>query len=270
VAGDERDLMRRYGWIKSPKDDRDYLLKAPSASLVESLPAKVDLRPVPEVYNQADMNACVAHATVAAMRLTDRKEKTVDTNPSRLYVYYRARQICGDVSKDGGSTLRAGMQAVASYGAPDERDWPYIPQNLFVEPSSQLDEEAKNDVVTAYAAVEQNLELMKSCLVSGYPFVLGVTVFESMESEEVARTGILPMPASNEKRLGGHALCCVGYSDARKSFLIQNSWGTDWGLGGFFWMPYEYVLNDQLVSDFWTIRTIAVKDQTESFVVPKK
>jgi hypothetical protein len=36
---------------------------------------------------------------------------------------------------------------------------------------------------------------------------------------------------------GGHAVAIVGYSE--EGFIIQNSWGTSWGSGGFALLPYE-------------------------------
>jgi C1A family cysteine protease len=42
----------------------------------------------------------------------------------------------------------------------------------------------------------------------------------------------------------------VGYDDARQQFKIRNSWGPDWGLAGYFWMPYPYATNPKLASDF--------------------
>ena len=36
-----------------------------------------------------------------------------------------------------------------------------------------------------------------------------------------------------------------------KNFFIQNSWGTDVGKQGYFTIPYKYVLDPNLASDFW-------------------
>jgi C1A family cysteine protease len=102
---------------------------------------------------------------------------------------------------------------------------------------------------------------MKGCLASGYPFVFGFTVYTSFEGQQVAKTGIVPMPASDEKSVGGHAVMAVGYDDASREFLVRNSWGTDWGLNGYFKMPYSYLTTAKLASDFWTIRGV---DQTVS------
>lgn len=65
------------------------------------------------------------------------------------------------------------------------------------------------------------------------------------------------MPAKGEDMVGGHCVALVGYDDERKAFLVRNSWGTGWGLNGYFWMPYEYVLNTNLCADFWTILKVA-------------
>jgi C1A family cysteine protease len=100
---------------------------------------------------------------------------------------------------------------------------------------------------------------MQGCLADGYPFVFGFTVYDSFESSKVARTGIVPMPHSREKVAGGHCVVAVGYEDAKRVFIIRNSWGKEWGMKGYCTMPYEYLLNAQLASDFWTIRTVAQK-----------
>ena len=99
---------------------------------------------------------------------------------------------------------------------------------------------------------------MKSCLAEGYPFVFGFTVYESFESEAVAKSGKLNMPKKGEAQVGGHAVMAVGYSDSSKRFIVRNSWGTSWGLNGYFTMPFDYLLNENLSDDFWTIRLVEV------------
>jgi C1A family cysteine protease len=97
---------------------------------------------------------------------------------------------------------------------------------------------------------------MKGCLADGFPFVLGFSVYSSFESDEVAKTGIVPLPQPNEEQCGGHAVLCVGYNDATQNFLVRNSWGSSWGQGGHFWINYSYLTNPNLASDFWTLRTV--------------
>ena len=70
---------------------------------------------------------------------------------------------------------------------------------------------------------------MQGCLAEGFPFVFGFTVYESFESQPVADTGIVPMPTTGEKVVGGHCVAAVGYDDTKRAFIIRNSWGTGWG-----------------------------------------
>ena len=109
----------------------------------------------------------------------------------------------------------------------------------------------------SYSRVTQSLTQMKGCLASGYPFVFGFTVYDSFESQQVANTGIVPMPASGESVVGGHAVMAVGYDDSQHRFIVRNSWGSSWGMQGYFTIPYAY-LEANLSSDFWTIRLVQV------------
>jgi C1A family cysteine protease len=83
-------------------------------------------------------------------------------------------------------------------------------------------------------------------------------VAESFESDQVAKTGIYN-PQPGESIVGGHQVLAVGYdigavstlrpAECAPALLIQNSWGPDWGLSGFFWMPLPIV--DDATSDLW-------------------
>ena len=81
--------------------------------------------------------------------------------------------------------------------------------------------------------------------------VFGFTVYQSFESEEVAKTGIMSMPKKSEKVLGGHAVAAVGFNE--NSFIIRNSWGEQWGENGYFYMPNEFITNNNLANDFWVV-----------------
>ena len=97
---------------------------------------------------------------------------------------------------------------------------------------------------------------MKGCLASGYPFVIGYTVYESFMSDEVAKTGIAQMPTPGDRVVGGHCVLVVGYDDTQNRFICRNSWGTGWGMKGYFTLPYAYLLDENLSDDFWTIRVV--------------
>ncbi len=84
-----------------------------------------------------------------------------------------------------------------------------------------------NHKITSYHRII-TLDEMRTCLAEGFPFVFGFTVYESFESQAVAKTGTVNMPQKGEKSLGGHAVLAVGYDDVQKRFIVRNSWGEDW------------------------------------------
>lgn len=241
-----------YGWVPDLPDQRDLVYAAPTL-VQRNLPASVDLSSkCPPVYDQGQLGSCTANAIAAAIEF-DQTKRFV---PSRLFIYYNERAMEGTVDSDAGAQIRDGIKSVAKEGAPPERMWPYQIENFRTKPSAEAYNAASADLVVLYQRLIQDLNTMKGCLASQYPFVFGFTVYESFESQEVARSGILGMPGTSEKVLGGHAVMAVGYDDVSNTFVVRNSWGPDWGLKGYFKMPYAYLTSGNLASDFWTIRSV--------------
>lgn len=92
--------------------------------------------------------------------------------------------------------------------------------------------------------------------------MFGFTVYSSYT--QAATTGKIPSPVPGESAVGGHAIVAVGYDDNMKikntntggvettgALLIRNSWGM-WGMAGYGWLPYDYVLKGQAV-DWWSL-----------------
>jgi C1A family cysteine protease len=65
------------------------------------------------------------------------------------------------------------------------------------------------------------------------------------------------MPSPSEKVIAGHAVMAVGYDDLQSWFIMRNSWGSNWGMNGYFTLPYAYLLDSNLSSDFWIIRVVS-------------
>lgn len=244
--------IQKYGWTPDLPDQRDFMYAAPTP-YQQNLPSSIDLsKKCPPVYDQGQLGSCTANAIAAAIEF-DQKKRFV---PSRLFIYYNERAIEGTVGSDSGAQIRDGIKTVATLGAPPEKEWPYVISAFTEKPPAQAFAKAKMDLVTLYQRLIQDLNTMKGCLASGFPFVFGFTVYASFESAQVAKTGILNMPGANEQTVGGHAVMAVGYDDFTREFLIRNSWGPGWGLKGYFKMPYAYLQSQKLASDLWTIRSV--------------
>lgn len=255
-----------YGWKPDLPDKRDFLYAVPHP-VAQALPPSVDLRPgCPAVYDQGQLGSCTANAIAGAIEFELKKQKLPDFMPSRLFIYYNERVIENDVALDNGAQIRDGIKSVVAQGVCAEQLWPYSDKNTdpspcptcaYAEkPPANCYTQAKTHTVKLYQRLNQVLGTLKGCLAAGYPFVFGFTVYESFESQAVASTGIVPMPAPSEKIVGGHAVVAVGYDDAKQEFIVRNSWGTSWGIKGYFMMPYAYVTDSNLADDLWTIQSV--------------
>ena len=246
-----------YGWIRDLPDARDFAYAAPLVRFPKGLPPSVDLRSeCPPIYDQGQLGCCTGNGIAGAIEFDQRKQGSTEFVPSRLFIYYNERVMERTVNQDSGAQIRDGIKSVATLGAAPETDWPYDIKKFTDPPPQKAYDDAKQDLVSVYSRVAQNLVQMQGCLAEGYPFVFGFTVYDSFESQEVAASGIVPMPSPGEGVQGGHCVVAVGYDDESRTFIVRNSWGTSWGLQGYCMMPYEYLLTPQLASDFWTIRTV--------------
>lgn len=247
-----------FGWIPDLPDQRDHIYAAP-ISLMAAMATKVDLRPqCPQVVDQGELGSCTANALAYAHEFDQMKQKAAKPfSPSRLFIYYNERVMEKTVNSDAGAQLRDGIKSIAKQGVCPETLWPYDIAKFAKKPTAKAYKEALKHKALSYQRMAQTLTQLKGRLASGYPFVFGFTVYASFDSDEVARTGIVPLPQPNEEVLGGHAVMAVGYDDSAHIFIVQNSWGPGWGDQGFFYMPYTYLTAPALAADFWTIRLVA-------------
>lgn len=226
------------------------------AAAPKKLPPAVDLRTLcSPVEDQGAIGSCTANALVGNLEFLHRKAGKPVTDLSRLFVYYNERVMEGTVDADAGAMIRDGVKSLVKQGVCTEAKWPYVTSKFRVKPPAACFTDAKRRQLLSYHRVV-GLQQMRSCLAEGYPFVFGFTVYEAFESSAVAKSGRLDMPKPKERAVGGHAVMAVGYDDERKRLLVRNSWGTDWGRGGYFTMPYAYADSRDLADDFWTLRDV--------------
>jgi C1A family cysteine protease len=248
-------MNNNYRLVKDSPDARDFMFKV---APVATLPAKVDLRPgMPPVYDQGQLGSCSGNAVAAAFQFDQMKEKIPSWNPSRLFIYYNERLIEGTVNEDDGAQLRDGIKAISTYGVCDESVWAYDVSKFAVKPSADAYTEAKTHVAMQYARVGQDLLSLKQTLAGGFPVVVGIMLFEAFEGDDVAQSGMVPMPdPESDQCLGGHAVVVAGYDDSMKCFIMRNSWGKDWGDEGYFYLPYDYLTDPNLGMDFWVVTQV--------------
>ncbi len=246
------EVKRIYNYPWQKKDSRDYKFALKTSV---KLPITTDLRPMmPPVFDQGALGSCTANALAGVLGYLEQIHHDKYTNLSRLFIYYNERDAEGTIDTDSGAALRDGIKTLDKFGACQEVLWPYNISKFTIKPTLNCYTEALDYKIVEYQALN-TLNDMKLSLANGYPFVFGFTVYESFEYQIVASTGIMPLPTPTEQILGAHAVVGVGYDDNTQMMLVRNSWGTSWGLGGYFWMPYSFINDPQNASDFWAIIT---------------
>ena len=210
--------MYSLGCKKDPKDLRDI----PMGLILPAIPVPLSVdytSQMTPVRDQQDEGTCVAFASVVGVKeYEDQKEyrKLIELSPR--YVYSLCKQFDGAPEEEG-TYPRIAMKMLLHYGVCPESLWPYRPhQTNDHKPGADL--KAKTYRIKAYARLKSLLEMKRSLMVNG-PFLAGVKVFKSWLGKKVQKTGLIPMPKRKEGFIGGHAVCIVGFNDAKKLFKFK-------------------------------------------------
>ena len=242
-------MIRKWGWIKSLQK---YGIPPYVPEEAKKLPPVVSLI-CPPVQDQGQEGSCVFHAITSAMEYAEIEEKTQLTMLSRAFPYYNYRAQEGDIDDDSGADPAVALKVFAQQGTCREDIWPYTPAHFAQKPSPAAYADAPNHRVLTYQTLG-SLNDMLQCMANGWGFVCGISVYQSFED---AKNGIIPMPTPGETFLGGHMIYVGGgYDTHKKAFKFMNSWGTDWGQDGFGWLPFNYLTDRNLASDFFTISKV--------------
>jgi hypothetical protein len=117
---------------------------------------------------------------------------------ARNRIYHEARKLDPWPGEDyEGTSVLAGAKAAKNLGAFLEYRWAF------------------------------GLDDLRLALGHSGPAVLGINWYEGME--ETDDNGFIHVAG---QVLGGHAICCYGVNQKGRYFLLQNSWGPNWGVLG--------------------------------------
>lgn len=267
--------LKKMGWLPDLPDFRDLQFVAPP-----KLVRAAKLAPVSDTirknlvkpYDQGQIGSCVGNAAAAAVVCQQMKQARPQDTPSRLAIYYGARELLGTINQDSGCYIRDAFKVLAKVGAGSETLWLYKTTKFKTKPPSSYFVAAEKQQAVKYERVQQTADQMKASLAAGVPIEIGFTVYDSFGSG-VALDGIAQLPEKGERTRGGHAVLIVGYTNDLKAvhsygtklklpsfakkisewFIVRNSWGTAWGDNGYFYMPSTYLTNPDLSADLWRL-----------------
>jgi C1A family cysteine protease len=261
---------RTFGWHRDLPDSRDYTpAHKPVKLLLGKLrrPGARSARPAaltweeyfPPAENQRALASSTAHACAGLVQYFERRAHGLVLDCSCQFLYKMARRLL-HWTGDSGATLRATLKALKRFGLPPREHWPYAPDRCDEEPHGFLFSYGREYHELTYLRLDplgvegrETLERVKSFVAAGFPVAFGFTVFDSLG--DVAE---VPFPSCFDAPLGGQAAIATGYDDKLRihsekgALRIRTSWGTEWGDGGYGWLPYRYVAG-YLAADFWTL-----------------
>lgn len=236
-----------------------------------TLPRTVDLRSkLPPCFDQGQSSSCGPNMGSAMMSFFFPEVAQTAGGFSRLQIYYDVREIECDVSEDSGVETRDVFKTLCNTGAAPESDWPFVLADMFKKPGPLVYDSAKNYKLKSFSRLETTYDVL-SCLAAGFPIGLGFEVPESLDSDLVNQTSVLPIPSPSIKIVGGHDVLIVGYdldfknnsvflksgisSDqvSDTALLVRNSWGTSWShrMRGYAYIPMPVLMAE---NDAWTAR----------------
>ncbi len=236
----------------------DTPMPAPSLDATPTgLPGRVDLRAYcSPVEDQGRIGSCAANAVVGAMEYHQRRAGEPLTDLSRLFVYYNARALAGRENEDAGTLIHHAMAAVLAHGACPERLWPYQEAMWAMRPHPGCYQAATTHEAVQYARTPLG-PVCKAALAAGLPIVFGAFLPQDWMyaagndgAGRVRATGDWPQPG------GGHAMLIVGYDDVEGTWIIRNSWGTQWGDNGHLHVDYAALAHYSFPHSYWTIGAI--------------
>ncbi len=249
---DTNGIDRVLNVVPSLPDQRDYKFTAPP---VLTLQDTYDLV-AGFTYDQGNEGSCTANAQAKDFRMILKLQGFTDWQVSRAMVYYMSRVLEGTQNSDSGATIADSMRAMYLYGGCSETTMPYVAGDYAKAPSQAAMNEGTDHQVLAYGMVPMTADGIGAALDAKHPVSIGFVVYQNFQPDP---SGVVPMPAGSA--LGGHNTLITGRYHSRRLYIVDNSWGTGWGVTisgqpGRYLMPYDYVHNPQLTFEMKTMSNV--------------
>jgi hypothetical protein len=242
---------RRYGRLMPPALPLKRML---SRTLPPGFPLYADLSAWDgPIKDQGEEGSCTGHTFAEFQEWVVRKyfPKLGPLIFSPQFLYALALIENGNFPSDDGSDGVTLCEVMVKYGACLLSAYPYVAGEILRPTVVQLANGQQYQINKAYhGLVGSQTAISVLGDKTPWPIAMGFTVRESLESDETANTGIYN-PQPDEQVLGGHEVKVSGYDisptpvirpkGCPPAFKIQNSWGKDWGLDGYFWAAVSVI-----------------------------
>ena len=263
-------------------DLRDLLYRPPLVSLPPRFPADADVEQFLPHYTKLDLildqgkdGACTGYGLAAVVNYLRfiREWELRQQAPERLervsplLLYDLARLYDEWPGEDyEGSSCRGALKGWHKHGVCVDGLWPRKNNKKlkFGEWREKWRESARANTLGVYYRINRKSVVdMQSAIREIGAIYVSATVHEGWDEPKpglATHKGLSRIcRVERPKEDGGHAFALVGYNES--GFVVQNSWGRDWGSGGFALLPYEEWV--QYGDDAWAV-ALGVPAQVDS------
>lgn len=256
--------------LRLPQDLRDYVFgsQAPDHKYcpfqwnVSKFASKLNLLGVDSArQDQASWNSCTGNAGAKLFEI-QLNERVEPNEISRRFLYFNALKrylaLFGKtVLTDSGTSVPLIMAEATNRGLALESLCPY--ENLLVPPSAEAVADGLTRLLSVYERVgvdTQNILTgetnhrdlvadVKVAINCGMPVIFGTgltsafySVKGPMATHRIQYNPLTFVDPMTPGYIGGHCMVIVGYDDDLQSFIVENSWGSDWGDNGLIAITY--------------------------------
>ena len=231
--------MERYGYIKSPKDNRDFKINK-KVNRVVILPSEFSLDH-PKIKDQGNVNSCVAFALSSVLEYTGKENYSTGW----IYGYRPSSYYQGE-----GMITAEALKTVKNIGYLKNEE---LDVNIEMDAAKEIVDknlsiyksEAKARQIKSYARLDNIQEIKQAIYSTNSPVLVAIEV--GPNGIELDSNYIAYIPS---KYTGGHQMFCYGWNEF--GLYIQNSWSESWGNKGTFILPYEYPISEAWLVQFTT------------------
>jgi C1A family cysteine protease len=195
------------------------------------IPEKLDMRPqLLPVRDQKNTAMCAAF-TACCLKEYEEWDNV------QLKEYFSPEYLFSHKKSQGssGMSLQSIVDVLMEKGCVRESYWVFGEKHPSLTPAL-LNEEAQKFKIKSYVRCTSVQETLAALVTSRGPVMIALPVFEN--AQQSSTTFWKPFSA-NDKALGGHGVCFVGFDQKEKFFWLRNSWGTHWGDQGYCKFPFD-------------------------------